>query len=328
MITGAASRRGLSLRICTPCFALIASFAANSGTARADEPLFGAVFSSDLLPAGAMEVEQWLTWRAGKAVGKYNTVEGATEFQYGWTDDLQVAGYVNYQWAEAYNDNVVNGTTLPPGAFSNVEVGPNEQFRLTKFTGVSGELIYRMLSPYLDSFGLALYFKPTVGPSLYEWTSRLILQENFLDDRMVVAFNATLTQRTRFFHAIASAPSGSAAAEDHWDRGTATDFALGVSYRFIANWSAALELHNEREWSGFNPFVGSRETNSAYYAGPTLHYADEHVFATLTLLTQLGGASDFVHPEPDFVVGGRNYAANFERFRVRLKFGYYFGGPA
>jgi len=303
-------------------------FVLSCKAARADEPLFGAVYSSDLLPAGGAEFEQWLTWRSGKAVGDYNTVEGASEFQYGLTDDLQIAGYINYQWADAHNDNVIDGTTLPPGAFANVEVGPHEHFRLTKFTGVSGELIYRMLSPYLDSFGLALYVKPTVGPSLYEWTSRLILQENFFDDRMVVAFNATLTQRWRFFHALASAPPGSAGATDRWDRGTATDFALGVSYRFIANWSAAFEVHNEREWRGFNPFVGQRETNSAYYAGPTLHYADEHIFATLTVLTQLGGASDFVHPEPDFVVGARNYAANFERFRVRLKLGYYFGGQA
>ena len=31
---------------------------------------------------------------------------------------------------------------------------------------------------------------------------------------------------------------------------------------------------------------------------------------------------DYANPPPGFVAGGRNYADDFERFRVRLKFGY------
>jgi hypothetical protein len=170
-------------------------------SARADEPLFGYVYTTDLLPAEAWEVEQWLTWRTGKDLGAFNAVEASTELQYGWTDAVQLAGYLNYEWAEANNDNVINGTTLPPGAFANVEVGPHERFHLTKFTGISGELIYRILSPYLDPLGLAVYFKPTVGPGLRELNSRLILQKNFLDDRLALAFNAAMAQKTRFVRA-------------------------------------------------------------------------------------------------------------------------------
>jgi hypothetical protein len=90
-------------------------FAAQS--ARADEPLFGYVNTTDLLPAEAWEVEQWLTWRSGKALGAFNAVEASTELQYGWTDAVQLAGYLNCEWAEARNDNVINGTTLPPRGF-------------------------------------------------------------------------------------------------------------------------------------------------------------------------------------------------------------------
>jgi hypothetical protein len=297
-------------------------------SARADEPLFGYVYTTDLLPAEAWEVEQWLTWRTGKALGSFNAVEASTEVQYGWTDAVQLAGYLNYEWAEAHDDNVINATTLPPGAFANVEVGPHERFHLTKFTGISGELIYRILSPYLDPLGLAVYFKPTVGPGLRELNSRLILQKNFLDDRLALAFNATMVQKTRFLRANPIASAGSTAARDRWEEASGINFGIGASYRFIANWSGALEFHNEREWVGINPFSSKRRTDSAYYIGPSLHYADEHVFATLTVLSQLPWASDFANPEPDFVVGGLNYAGNFERFRVRLKFGYYFGGQA
>jgi hypothetical protein len=195
---------------------------------------------------------------------------------------------------------------------------------MTKLTGISGELIYRVLSPYIDPVGLALYVEPTIGPQLRELETRIILQKNFLDDRLVFAFNATLMQEERFLHADPSAPPGTEEATDHWDKESDVNFAIAGSYRFAANWSAGLELQNEREWAGFNPFASGKLTNVGYYFGPTLHYAGEHVFATLTLLGQLPWAEDYANPPPGFVVGGRNYADDFERFRVRLKFGYFF----
>jgi len=296
--------------------------------ARADEPLFGYVFATDLLPQGAGEIEQWLTWREGKAVGKFGLLEGSSELQYGLTDNVQIAGYINYAWAEAHNDNVIDHTTLLPGAFASSAIGPNENFNQTKLTGASGEIIYRMLSPYLDSLGLAVYLKPTVGPGLRELNSRLILQKNFMDDRLVLAFNLIAVQQTRLLPANPAAPAGSDQAREQWEDGNAVQLGIAGSYRFIANWSAALELLNEREWAGLSPFSSRRRTNSGYYLGPSIHYADEHFFGTLTFLGQLPWASDFAHAEPDFVVGGRSYARNFERFRLRLKFGYYFGGQA
>src|SRR5437588_9462206 len=305
---------------------LVLAICVAPAAARADEPLFGYVFATDLLPQGSWEVAQWLTWREGKTTGKYSVVEGSSEFEYGFNDNLQIAGYLNYAWAEAQNDNVIDHTTLLPAAFASSAVGPHEYFRQTKLTGVSGEVIYRLLSPYLDPLGLAFYFKLAVGSGLRELNSRLILQKNFLDDRLVLAANLVAVQQTRFLHANPAAPPASDRARNHWEDGSAVQFGLGTSYRFISNWSAALEFVNEREWTGLSPFSSRRRTNDAYYFGPSLHYADEHFFGTLTFLDQLPWASDFANPEPNFVVGGRNYARNFERFRVRLKFGYYPGG--
>ena len=172
--------------------------------------------------------------------------------------------------------------------------------------------------------GLAVYFEPTIGPQTRELESRLILQKNFLDDQLVFAFNATVAQEWRYLHGDPSAPLGSEEAADHWDKETDVNFGLATSYRFASNWSAGLELINEREWAGLDPFHANMRTNVAYYWGPTLHYAGEHLFATLTVLDQLPWAKDYANPPPGFVVGGRNYADDFERFRVRLKFGYFF----
>src|SRR5438876_9099250 len=63
--------------------------------AAADEPLFGFVYTTDLLPQGEFEIEQWLTWRRQKAHGSFNVFEHRTEFSYGVTSDLQLSLYAN-----------------------------------------------------------------------------------------------------------------------------------------------------------------------------------------------------------------------------------------
>lgn len=310
------------LRRLSPSAILI--FQLGATPARADEPLFGFVFTTDLLPANQWELTQWTTWRAHKDIGTFNVLEFRHEVEYGLTDALQVSGYLNWEWAEAHSNNVIDGTTLPPETFANVAVGPNENFRLTKFTSVSGEAIYRILSPIIDPVGLAVYLEPSIGPQVREIESRIILQKNFVDDRLVLAFNVTHHFEWRYLHGDPSAPAADEEFNDHWDKETDINFGFGASYRFAPNWSAGVELINEHEWAGFDPLDSGMKTNFAYYFGPNIHYADEHVFVTLALLDQLPWGEDYTGPPPNFVVGGRNYADDFERFRVRLKFGYYF----
>lgn len=47
--------------------------------ARADDPLFGYTHTTDLLPQGKWEVEQWATDRIQKAHGSFNLLENRTE---------------------------------------------------------------------------------------------------------------------------------------------------------------------------------------------------------------------------------------------------------
>ena len=66
-----------------------------SASARADEPLFGYVYTTDLLPKGKWEFEQWITGRYKQSQGRYLGLPMRTELEYGVADNFQIAGYLN-----------------------------------------------------------------------------------------------------------------------------------------------------------------------------------------------------------------------------------------
>jgi hypothetical protein len=290
--------------------------------ARADEPLLGFLYTTDLLPKGGMEVEQWLTWKEQKAHGYFHEVDGRSVFSYGVTDAFQLSGYLNYSWTSAFH-NGVDGATTPPEAFAVYnQVDPDAHYNASKFTGVSVEALYRVLSPYTHPVGLAFYLEPTIGNNFREFEGRAILQKNFLDDRLVIAANLTWAPELRFIPADPNADAGTTDAFRHTDIETDVNWGLGVSYRFAPNWSAGWEFQNEREIRGWALLARSHWMGDAYYTGPTIHYGGEHFFATLTAWEQLPFAKDYANAGVLFQ--GRDYDVDFEKFRVRLKVGYYF----
>ncbi len=290
-----------------------ALFSANT-TVFAEESQFAYVYTTDLLPQGAKEVEQWLTWRHKKIGGYFDELEGRTEVEYGLTDRLQVAVYANYAWARAYQNGPF-GATTPPEQFADYSADPNAHFNARRFVGLSGEAIYRVLSPYTDPVGLAVYIEPTIGPKFRELETKLILQKNFLDDRLVTAFNFTYAPEWRYL------PTEDNTAVSKWQEETDVNFNFAASYRFTSNWSAGVEFLNERE---FNSFNFSKESNSGYYIGPTLHYGGKKFFVTAAFLTQLPLARTHSESVDGAIVDGRTLDNDFEKYRVRIKAGYYF----
>lgn len=294
-----------------------------AGPACADEPLFGYVYTTDVLPKGKVEVEQWGTLREGRSQGDFHVLETRSEVSYGLTNDLQVSGYLNLAYADAFR-NTPTGETAPPEIFADYSVSPAKRLNRGRFQGVSGEIIWRLASPYTAPLGVALYVEPLIGPRTRELESRLILQKNFRDDRLVLAGNLTVAQEWRRLLPDPDAAPDSVDATEHWDKETDVNFGLGASYRFRENWSAGLELQNEHEWAGLNPFDAGKRTNMALYFGPNIHYGGQHFFATATFLAQLGVARDYANPAPGFIVDGLTDADDFERFRLRVKVGYSF----
>jgi hypothetical protein len=299
------------MRVAFAAILSLVSFAAS-----AEESMFAYVYTTDLLPQGAKEVEQWMTWRHQKIAGTYDQIEGRTEIEYGLTDRLQVALYLNYNWTQAYRNGPF-GATTPPEQFADFYPGPDDHFNKARLVGVSGEAIYRILSPYTDVFGLALYTEPTVGKNFFEVENKIIVQKNFLDDLLTVAFNFTYAPEFRNLLDPAD-PTGTATG---WQEETDINYALAVSYRFIENWSAGFEFVNEHEYNGF---VFNHESNSGYYLGPTLHYGGERFFVTMTALWQMPWASAHSDTVPGALVNGYILDNDFERFRFRLKAGYTF----
>lgn len=293
-----------------------------SGAAHADEPLFGFVYTTDLLPKGQAEGEQWVTLREGRANGEFHLVQTRTELSYGLSDNLQLSGYLDFAHASVDHDGP-DGSTLPPEVFADYRFDPDRPFHKTRFQDVSAELIYRFASPYLSPVGAAIYVEPSIGPRTKELETRLILQKNFIDDRLVFALNATLAYEWRKLPGDPGADPASEDFVDHWDKETDVNFGFAGSYRFASNWSAGAELQNEREWGGLNPLNAANRTNLAWYAGPSIHYGGRKGFATLSTLIQLPWARDYAGGG-EAVIGGLSNADDFEDFRVRLKVGFYF----
>ncbi len=314
----------MSFRI-SACLLPLALAAGLAASAHADEPLFGYVYTTDLLPKGQKELEQWATFREGRSQGDFHLLQTRTEFSYGVTDRFQVSTYLNLADTNV-SGNAPDGTTLPPEVFADYNADPSSRFKASRVESVSVEAIYRFMSPYTDPFGLAVYVEPSIGPRTYELETRVIAQKNFIDDKLVIAANMTIGQEKRYLHGDPSADPSDEEYNAHWDEETDVNFGLAASYRFAPNWYAGAELQNEREWAGFNPFKNENRTNVATYFGPTLHYGGKGFFVTATYLQQLKGAKDYAATSAadSAVIDGVSNADDFEKYRVRLKVGFYF----
>jgi hypothetical protein len=306
--------RGMRLvERCRLLLGMVALSAIMTSAAFAEESIFAFSYTTDLLPQGGKEIEQWLTWRHQKNYGSYDQLEHRTEFEYGVTDKLQVALYLNYNWTNAFHNGPF-GATTPPEQFADFNPGPDDVFRKTRFVSVAGEAIYRIWSPYTDPIGIAVYAEPQVGENFRELETKLILQKNFFDDLLTLTFNFTYAPEFRYV-------LNNDGFSRSWQEETDINFTFGASYRFIENWAAGFEFTNEHE---YNSFWFNHESNSGYYLGPTIHYGAERWFITATALWQLPLASTHIDTVPGALIGGYIGDNDFERFRLRIKAGFTF----
>jgi hypothetical protein len=168
-------------------------------TSHGHEAIFSWTYTTDLTPKGHGEFEQWITTRWEKEHGSYSVVDFREEFEYGVTDNFQLAIYLNHHYVHANDDVPAEDPARPgnrlPGAYEtggeDVHAGhnPATPFDSYHFESVSLEGIYRLLSPYKDPIGLALYFEPSVGDQETELEWKILLQKNWLEDRLVWALN-------------------------------------------------------------------------------------------------------------------------------------------
>jgi hypothetical protein len=309
------------------CLALtIATFTPG---AQASEPVFVYTTLAETLPAKAMEVELWSTYRSKKSQGTYRLFQNRLELEYGITDRWTAAVYLNSYSVTAENNNstasrsnytavgdgdevsgggpVTFGSYVP--ALSQLPL-PAARYSKTDFESVSVESVYQFLSPYKHGVGLAGYVEFTHGARTTELELKAIVQKNFLDDQLVLASNVALELERENWSRLAPEKE----TKLHWNS--------GLSYRFAPGWRAGLEARNERAYAGHSLRADKRDY-SAWFGGLNVGYNAQKWFATVAVMEQLPWATAYSDAARAEQVNHRVYKAT-ERYNVRLKAGYSF----
>lgn len=252
---------GVAIRRVTASLGAAAMLAIVGG-ASADERFFTYNQEADVLPKGGFEFEQWITYRRGNPGGDraydQNLWDLREEFEYGITDKLSGAMYLNFRHDEILARSSTN-TSEERSKFS--------------FKGVSLELKYQLLNPHTDPVGVALYFEPTFSGSERELEYKLIFSKN-VGDNWVLASNLNFEQEWE-------------REDGETERESVFEWTLGAAYRITPNWSVGLEgrYHAVYEGSTLNEKLGS-----AWFVGPNIHYATSKWWATFTILPQISGS--------------------------------------
>jgi len=109
------------------------------------------------MPAGAMELETWVTWKTNRATDPADEqFDIRHEFEYGLTDRLQLSFY----FAEWQIKDSSAGV------------------RDTEFKGVAAEVIYNLSDPNTAPFGSAVYGEVKGGEDFIELEGKFLFQKN------------------------------------------------------------------------------------------------------------------------------------------------------
>lgn len=277
--------------------------------AQADENLLGYTTGAETLPQGAKEAYFWLTHYDGKRRGDYASQQFRLEYEYGITNRLSGAIYLN-----GYRHNYDCGTTGCAGPVSAPEILGSRHS--TQLSGISLELKRMLLSPYKDDLGVSLYGELTydtvdsiTGEKGQGWEleTKLILQKPYFDGQLQWVTNLELEAES-------------------WNPDTGnigTEYAMaprlrsGLSYRFAPGWSIGAEGWIDAEM--LNPAGGNWEFDHwDAFAGPSIHYGGRKWWTTLTWAHQIAGSDESDNNNTGL------HLADHVKNEVRLKVGYNF----
>jgi len=262
-------------------FALIVFLGA--GIARADDQPFLTLDATDIEPEFGHELEQNFSWNHGLSRTDFNEFEGETEWEYGLTDQIQLALATAYDWSRTHEHLV------PP-------IAPESG---SEWGGIEGEAIWQAMNVYFDPVGLGFKFNAAAGPSERSVAATILLQKNFFNDRLRLVTNI----------------GGEFGREKDgaWSDYSVLTVNAGAAYNITWAWSAGIEFDTERDFEGIAFDGHGPQGPTTYYAGPTLQYVAHPWTATLGLQAQLPWASG----SAGSVTGG--FAAEAARLRVGLR---------
>lgn len=289
--------------------AVAASFLAVPTVAHADENLLGYNVGAETLPKGSGEAYVINTLRSGKGQGTYNAVDTEIEGEYGVTDRISLSLSANFLSIDTH------GLTIDGYLPKAIDKGP-------RFAGAEFKAKFNVLSPALDNFGLAIItsaeisrLDPHSGQKKTEYEAHTVLaaQKYFRQGQLIWIGNLGLKAGYEDRAAIAGLP-----ADFDWPTTPEMEIELsagtGLSYRVAPNWFVGAET----QWAAeYETEVGNERWS--LFAGPTIHYGGQKIWATLTWFPQITGGGE-TYP------GQTSHLHLIEKTKneFRLKLGYNF----
>jgi len=247
----------------------------------ADVRQFTYVFETDVLPKGGLEIEQYITNQSGREEGDYSAWNFRTEIEYGLTEKLQGAVYLNL--------DSVRSEGMPG----------KDDVNDFDFKGFSGELVYQILNPNLDPVGVAAYGEFTSDGLDMELEAKLLVSKPI--GKWNLAFNAVY--------------------EAEWEREDSRSsreakvlLYTGVSYKLDPQWAIGVESRNKSAYPDGLNLTG--QEYQTWNVGPNVHWGSPTWWATFTVLPQVWGNGDgsqgsrqLVHEESieTRLIVGRNF---------------------
>jgi hypothetical protein len=182
------------------------------GGSFANERKFTYTYQSGVLGKGNKELEIWSTARIGRDIPYFARLDHRMEFEWGITNNLQTAFYLNFR-----NITQDNGS------------GINSEF---EFQGLSSEWKYQFSRPSKDPVGFALYGEVGLNTNEAELEAKLILDKSI--KKNTFALNLVFENEWEF-------SSGEAESEIALEG----DFAW--CYDISRSFSAGIEVRNHNE---------------------------------------------------------------------------------
>lgn len=296
-------------QLCLTVLALAAA-ATLSAPALADENLLGYVRGAETLPKNSGEIYQWFTTRTDKGAGHYRALDTKTEIEYGVTDRFQVSAEIN--GLSVHTSGLLIDGYLPADKKSGLQL-----------RGVELSAKYNFLSPAKDDFGLSGIVSMEVGrldqhsgqkKRELEFATEMQAQKYFMEGQLVWIGNLGIRAAREKRSAIASLPEGFDWPTTPEDEIT-TKIGTGLSYRFAPGWSAGAELLREAE---YETEVGLERWS--LFGGPSIHWAGNKYWATLTAFRQIKGGGEKFDAQNDFDL----HLIEKTKNEVRFKLGYNF----
>ncbi|MBX7211614.1 MAG: hypothetical protein K1X78_25125 [Verrucomicrobiaceae bacterium] len=235
------------ISITTACALVVALIVPHAVLAA--ERRFTYSYETTTAPKGAWELEQWFTW---KGANDEDAFTFRHELEYGLSDSLQLGFYLSdWQLTRPHN-------------------GGSE----TEWSSAGAEVIYSMSYPTKDSVGSALYGEFKIGPEVFAFESKLLLQKNF--GPLTLVYNFVLEAEWE---------------GDHYEEDVGViENTVGLSYQFTPGLFLGAEAMHEVEFEGWQD-AGPHVVG----AGPNISFRKGSFFATVTGLFQFSNVDD----EPD-----------------------------